>query len=110
MLFKKELSLFLPSCLIAIPPWLGSLLISLLIGFIIGALIKHFLKFGLILVVVVVVLLTLGYVATSSFELVLNLISPEVASIWKDSMITTASGIASSILFFLGLAIAVWKS
>lgn len=73
-------------------------------------LIKHFLKFGVILLVAVVVLLSLGYIQPESFQLVLNLISPEIASIWKDSLVTTSSGVASSVVFFFGLALAVWKT
>ena len=93
-----------------IPPWLGSIAISFVIGSVIGMLVKHFLKFGVILIVVVVVLLSLGYIQPESFKLVLNLISPEVSSIWQDSLITTGSGVASSILFFVGLALAIWKA
>ena len=89
---------------------MGSIAISFVIGAVIGMLIKHFLKFGVILIVVVVVLLSLGYIQPESFKLVLNLISPEVASIWQDSLVTTGSGIASSILFFVGLALAIWKA
>ena len=93
-----------------IPPWIGSLVISLIIGFVIGYLLKHFLKFGVILLVAVVVLLSLGYIQPESFQLLLGLISPEVTSLWKDSMITTGSGVLSSILFFVGLALAIWKT
>ncbi len=96
--------------MIDIPPWLGSLIISFVIGAVIGMLIKHFLKFGIILLVVVVILLSLGYVQSEYFGLVLNLISPEISSIWKDSVITTSSGVASSILFFVGLGLAIWKT
>ena len=96
--------------MIVIPPWLGSILISFVIGAVIGMLIKHFLKFGVILVVAVVVLLSLGYIQPESFKLVLNLISPEVSSIWQDSLITTGSGVASSVLFFVGLALAIWRA
>jgi hypothetical protein len=85
-------------------------LISLLIGFIIGALLKHFLKFAVIVIIVVVVLLTLGYATGSAFDEVLSLISPEVKQIWLDSQVTTASGVASSVLFFFGLALAVWRT
>ncbi len=96
--------------MIVIPPWVGSIAISFVIGAVIGMLIKHFLKFAIILVVVVVVLLSLGYIQPDSFKLVLNLISPEVASIWQDSLVSTASGVASSILFFVGLALAIWRA
>ncbi len=96
--------------MIVIPPWLGSMLISFVIGAVIGMLVKHFLKFGVILIVVVVVLLSLGYIQPESFKLVLNLISPEVSSIWSDSLITTGSGVASSVLFFVGLALAIWRA
>ena len=96
--------------MIDIPPWLGSLIISFVIGAVIGMLIKHFLKFGIILLVVVVVLLSLGYVQQEYFGLVLNLISPEISSIWKDSVLTTSSGVLSSILFFVGLGLSIWKT
>jgi len=93
-----------------IPAWLGSLIISLFIGGIIGMLIKHFVKWGIVAIIVVAVLLTLGYVQQQYFTLILNLINPEVTSIWKDSVITSTSGVASSVMFFLGLALAVWKT
>ena len=37
-----------------------------------------------------------------SFTLVLNWYSPEVTSIWKDSVVTSTSGYASTVMFFLG--------
>lgn len=73
-------------------------------------LIKHFVKWGIVAIIVVAVLLTLGYVQQQYFTLILNLINPEVTSIWKDSVITSTSGVASSVMFFLGLALAVWKT
>ena len=75
-----------------------------------GTLFEHFLKIGILTLVVVVVLLSLGYVRADYFTLVLNLISPEVTSMWKDSLITTTTGVLSSVLFFVGLAMAVWKT
>ena len=96
--------------LLEIPAWLGSLLVSLFIGAIIGMLIKHFIKWGIVAIVVVAILLTFGYVEPQYFTLVLNLISPEVTSIWKDSVVTSTSGYASTVMFFLGLALAVWKT
>ena len=96
--------------MIDFPAWLGSLLVSLFIGAIIGMLIKHFIKWGIVAIVVVAILLTFGYVEPQYFTLVLNLISPEVTSIWKDSVITSTSGYASTVMFFLGLALAVWKT
>ena len=73
-------------------------------------LIKHFMKWGIVAIVVVAILLTFGYVEPQYFTLVLNLISPEVTSIWKDSVVTSTSGYASTVMFFLGLALAVWKT
>ena len=96
--------------LFEIPAWLGSLLVSLFIGAIIGMLIKHFIKWGIVAIVVVAILLTFGYVEPQYFTLVLNLMSPEVTSIWKDSVVTSTSGYASTVMFFLGLALAVWKT
>ena len=96
--------------LLEIPAWLGSLLVSLFIGAIIGMLIKHFIKWGIVAVVVVAILLTFGYVEPQYFTLVLNLMFPEVTSIWKDSVVTSTSGYASTVMFFLGLALAVWKT
>ena len=96
--------------MIDFPAWLGSLLVSLFIGAIIGMLIKHFIKWGIVAIVVVVILLTFGYVESHYFTLVLNLISPEVTSIWKDSVVTSTSGYASTVMFFFGLALAVWKT
>ena len=96
--------------LLEIPAWLGSLLVSLFIGAIIGMLIKHFIKWGIVAIVVVAILLTFGYVEPQYFTLVLNLMSPEVTSIWKDSVVTSTSGYASTVMFFLGLTLAVWKT
>lgn len=96
--------------MVVVPAWIGSLLISLMIGFIIGALLRHFLKFGVLALILVVVLLSLGYASPSAFQEVLNLINPEIKQIWADSLVTSVSGMASSIVFFFGLGLAVWKA
>lgn len=74
-------------------------------------LLKHFLKFGIAVFVLIAALWGVGYVKPQYFLVMINLIKPEISSVWQDAQITMSAGtgIASTVLFFLGMAVAIWK-